>query len=173
MSVLNFNNDESNKRIKLNLTSKDGRNAELEGSKKEVLDLLLDLGFGPDLPQKHNITIPSTSSNSNNSNRSTSYDLQDMSKIERIKILIRSLSSNPGHWFTSKDILSMYEKFIDEPISLSTVSTYLSRLEGQGILQKRGSKKDLEYSLLSDQLELVPQYDFLEKRFISINKRNK
>lgn len=173
MSVLNFNNDESKKKIKLNLTSKDGRNVELEGSKNEVLDLLLGLGFGPDSHMKHQNVNSSASSHLNDSSRSNSYDLQDMTKIERIKILIRSLSTKPGHWFTSKDILSMYDNFIDEPISLSTVSTYLSRLETQHILQKRGSKKDLEYCLLNNQLELVPQYDFLEKRFISVNKRNK
>lgn len=169
-------NDDQPNTIKLNLTAKDGRKAKIEGSKEDVLELLSALGFGPSSSDQSKSSVESKETRTHSIRESSSPshpDLLAMSKIERIKILIRSLSTKPGHWFTSKDILSTYEKFIDEPISLSTVSTYLSRLEDQHILQKRGSKRDLEYSLISHELDSVPQFDFLEKRFISVNKKSK
>ena len=167
--------DETNKKIKINLTSKDGRNAEVEFSsenKSDALELLLKLGFGPESSNKQSLNLKSFTKEKTNSrlNKPT-HNLEDRTKLEQIKILIKSLSQKPGHWFTSKDILDLYEQHVNEHISLSTVSTYLSRLETQHILQRRGSKKDLEYCLNIQELESIPLYDLVEKRFISIKEK--
>ncbi len=169
---MNQDNDEQDDMIKLKLTSKDGTNVRFKVKKDEVVDILIGLGFGPEEP---NSMQPKKSKKIRKElqlqNSSTEKILSENSKIEQIKILIRSISKNPGHWFTSKDILALYEQHIGEIISLSTVSTYLSRLEHQQILEKRGSKKDLEYCLKSSELELIPLYDLVEKKFISMNKK--
>jgi predicted transcriptional regulator len=52
-------------------------------------------------------------------------------------------------WFSSKDIQSIYEQEIKEPISLSTVATYLSRMESKGILMKAGTSNRLKYKIAS------------------------
>lgn len=171
---MNNNTDKQDEEVKLNLTSKDGTNVKFKVKKDDVIDILLGLGFGSNLNENK---IPGKSkpievnSSISNHKQSTNIKLVEGSKIERIKILIRSISKNPSHWFTSKDILALYEQHIGESISLSTVSTYLSRLEHQQILEKRGSKKDLEYCLRTSELELIPVYDLVEKKFISVNKK--
>ncbi len=50
-------------------------------------------------------------------------------------------------WFTSKEIQYAYEQEYKEPISLSTISTYLSRLANNGMLMKTGSQNSLKYKL--------------------------
>ena len=165
--------NQSIEKMKFSLTSKDGRNASFEVTNNEIIDLLFRLGFGPEQTSSKGPSISKTPNfNSKTEDIFSEFNLQINTKIERIKILIRSLSTNPGHWFTSKDIVSLYEQHVGESIKLSTVSTNLSRLETQGILQKRGSKKDLEYCLNSQELESLPLYDLIEKRFVP-SKKNK
>ena len=171
---MNNNIDKQDEDVKLNLTSKDGTNVKFKVKKNEVIDVLLGLGFGSnssDSKKSGKIKPIEINSSIFNQKQIMNNKLTESSKIERIKILIRSISKNPSHWFTSKDILGLYEQHIGEPISLSTVSTYLSRLEHQQILEKRGSKKDLEYCLRSSELELIPLYDLVEKKFVSVNKK--
>jgi len=50
-------------------------------------------------------------------------------------------------WFSSRDVQSIYEQELKEPISLSTVSTYLSRLVGKGWLMRTGESNNLKYKV--------------------------
>lgn len=52
-------------------------------------------------------------------------------------------------WFSSKDIQSVYEQELKEPIGLSTVSTYLSRMAHKGYLLRTGGANSLRYKTSS------------------------
>ncbi len=53
----------------------------------------------------------------------------------------------PISWFSSKDIQETYENEFGEPISLSTVATYLARMANRGLLIKTGSQNRLRYKI--------------------------
>ena len=55
----------------------------------------------------------------------------------------------PVGWFTSQEVMIAYEDTLDEPIGLSTVSTYLTRLAIKGVLNKSGSKAKRIYKVTS------------------------
>ncbi len=69
------------------------------------------------------------------------------SRFEKIRSVIQK--SFPLVWFSSKDIQSFYENELREPISLSTVSTYLSRLTSKGWLLRTGGPNNLKYKISS------------------------
>ncbi|MCX8206449.1 MAG: hypothetical protein N3G75_01265 [Methanothrix sp.] len=50
-------------------------------------------------------------------------------------------------WFTSQQLRERYETVRDD-IKLSTVSTYLSRMHQDGLLDRRGNRNNREYRLL-------------------------
>ena len=52
------------------------------------------------------------------------------SRLEKVQLVIQK--NFPLIWFSSKDFQSIYEQELKEPISLSTVSTYLSRMATKG-----------------------------------------
>lgn len=58
-------------------------------------------------------------------------------KFARLRLLIEKRF--PIVWFSSKEAQSVYEEELKEPISLSTVSTYLSRMVGRGVLVEGGT----------------------------------
>lgn len=103
----------------------------------------------------------STTSNSHNSS-SLQHDnveayFDNMTIIDRLKHLIRA-SIKMG-WANSREIKELYEYHFQTEVSLSTISTYLKRLSEEGILEKRGSKSNLEYRLSPawhDQIPEVP-----------------
>ncbi|MHC1570426.1 MAG: transcriptional repressor [Methermicoccaceae archaeon] len=53
-----------------------------------------------------------------------------------------------AEWFTSRDVKRAYEQKFDS-ISLSTVSTYLSRMFQDGILERMGNRNERRYRLSS------------------------
>jgi len=59
-----------------------------------------------------------------------------LSKFDRIRQVVEK--HFPIVWFTSRDVQSMYEQEFKEPLSLSTVSTYLSRMADRGTLAESG-----------------------------------
>lgn len=62
-----------------------------------------------------------------------------------------------GRWFTSLVVKSQYERQYGEEIKLSTVSTYLTRLTGEGFLERRGNRVEREYHVIGEErLETVP-----------------
>ena len=77
-------------------------------------------------------------------NRPTS----ELSKIDKIRLVVEK--SFPVGWFSSRDIQSSYEEEFKEPINLSTVSTYLSRMTDRGILTKNGSSNRRRYRIMTE-----------------------
>jgi hypothetical protein len=71
-----------------------------------------------------------------------------LSRFEKVQLVIQR--SFPLIWFSSKDIQSIYEQELKEPISLSTVSTYLSRMAGKGMLLRTGGQNNLKYKTVSN-----------------------
>jgi hypothetical protein len=74
-------------------------------------------------------------------------DLQDneISKYDRVRRLVQR--NFPLAWFSSKEVRESYEQEVKEPIGLSTVATYLSRLANNGILTRTGPPNSLKYRL--------------------------
>ena len=73
------------------------------------------------------------------------FSLQNrmLSRFEKVQLVIQK--SFPLIWFSSKDIQSVYEQELKEPVSLSTVSTYLSRMTSKGLLLRTGGSNNLKY----------------------------
>lgn len=67
------------------------------------------------------------------------------SRLEKVRSVIQK--SFPLVWFSSKDIRAVYEQELKEPISLSTVSTYLSRMSNKGYLIRTGGSNNLKYKI--------------------------
>jgi hypothetical protein len=75
----------------------------------------------------------------------------DSSRFEKVRLIIQK--SFPLIWFSSKDVQASYEQELKEPISLSTVSTYLARMTSKGLLLRAGNLNNLKYKAVSN----VPQ----------------
>lgn len=76
--------------------------------------------------------------------RRTSYDY---SKFDKVCSLVKQ-SFSIG-WFSSKDALRICEQELNEPLSLSTVSTYLARMADRGFLIRKGSSNNRRYKVLT------------------------
>jgi len=71
----------------------------------------------------------------------------DFSKFDKVRLIIDK--SFPIVWFSSRDVQSVYEQEFMEPISLSTVSTYLSRMADRGVLAKSGMSNRRRYKAMT------------------------
>ncbi|MFX0063572.1 MAG: hypothetical protein ACFFC7_15470 [Candidatus Hermodarchaeota archaeon] len=89
------------------------------------------------------------------SNTESSISLDQMSKKDRIKHIIRATLKHG--WFNSRDIFELYLHYINDEVSLSTVSTNLSRLQKENILERRGTGANIEYRLQQNQIEKIPE----------------
>jgi hypothetical protein len=69
-----------------------------------------------------------------------------LSKYGRVRAVLQR--SFPLIWFCSKEVQNAYEQEFKEPIALSTVATYLSRLATKGALMKAGALNSLKYRLV-------------------------
>jgi hypothetical protein len=69
------------------------------------------------------------------------------SRFEKVHSVVQK--SFPLVWFSSKDIQSVFEQDLKEPISLSTVSTYLSRMATKGWLLRNGGPNNLKYKIVT------------------------
>jgi hypothetical protein len=78
------------------------------------------------------------SSSASNAVKNSSF-----SRFEKVSLIIQK--NFPLIWFSSKDIQSVYEQELKEPISLSTVSTYLARMTSRGLLLRSGGSNNLKY----------------------------
>ena len=67
----------------------------------------------------------------------------NLSRFEKVRLVIQK--SLPLIWFSSKEVQSVYEQELKEPISLSTVSTYLARMTNRGLLLRAGKSNNLKY----------------------------
>jgi hypothetical protein len=88
----------------------------------------------PSEAHKHSIEIPTTDDES--------------SKYSRVHTLIQK--HFPIVWFSSREVQLMYEQELKEPISLSTVATYLARMTVKEVLLKAGASNSLKYKLVTD-----------------------
>jgi hypothetical protein len=74
-----------------------------------------------------------------------SKPVSEMLKQDKVRFLVeRNL---PLVWFSSKEVQTLYERELKEPISLSTVSTYLSRLAERGFLSKTNMANKKRYRM--------------------------
>jgi len=80
-----------------------------------------------------------------NTNTNTQASPNDQSKFEKVRMVAQK--QFPLVWFSSREIQNAFEQECKQPISLSTVSTYLTRLAGKGILSKMGPPNSLKYKL--------------------------
>ena len=67
------------------------------------------------------------------------------SRFEKVRAVIQK--SFPLIWFSSREVQSVYEQELKEPISLSTVSTYLARMTNRGLLLRAGESSNLKYKV--------------------------
>jgi predicted transcriptional regulator len=67
----------------------------------------------------------------------------ELSLFEKIQSIVQKNFSLI--WFASKDIQTVYERELKEPINLSTVSTYLSRMTNKGLLIRTGTGNNIKY----------------------------
>jgi hypothetical protein len=65
--------------------------------------------------------------------------------MDRLESFIRHEFANT--WFTTQELRERYETVADD-IKLSTVSTYLSRMNHDGLLNKRGNRNNRQYRLM-------------------------
>jgi len=80
-------------------------------------------------------------------NPNESHTISDHSKQDKVHLLVER--NFPIVWFSSKDVQNLYEKELKEPISLSTVSTYLSRMANRGILAKSNASNKRRYRIIT------------------------
>lgn len=78
---------------------------------------------------------------------------QDLSKMDKILLIVKK--NFPLTWFSARNIQELYEKEVGEPISLSAVSTYLSRFAEKGILIKTKNGNKVSFRLMSRELREV------------------
>ena len=71
----------------------------------------------------------------------------DLAKFDKVRFVVDK--NFPMVWFSSRDIQSAYEQEFREPVSLSTVSTYLSRMADRGILTKNGMSNRCRYRAMT------------------------
>jgi len=69
------------------------------------------------------------------------------SKFDKLRLILEK--HFPIVWFSSKDAQLIYEQEFKEPIGLSTVSTYLSRMAERGILTKNRAQNGKLYRLVT------------------------
>ena len=84
-------------------------------------------------------------------NTSSSMPSRVLSRFEKVQLVVQK--SFPLIWFSSKEIQSVYEQELKEPVSLSTVSTYLSRMASKGILLRTGGSNNLKFKTATN----IPQ----------------
>ena len=80
-------------------------------------------------------------------NPETTRPTSEISKIEKVRLAAEK--NFPVGWFSSKELQTIYEKQFNEPISLSTASTYLSRLADRGFFIKKGVSNHLLYRIMT------------------------
>jgi hypothetical protein len=69
----------------------------------------------------------------------------NLSRFEKVRLVLQK--SFPLVWFSSKDVQTVYEQELKEPVGLSTVSTYLARMTNKGLLLRAGESNSLKYKM--------------------------
>lgn len=66
------------------------------------------------------------------------------SRFFKVKTIIATFF-NTGQWFTSIDLRELYEETYGENLGSTTASTYLRRMETEGLLESRKRSRLVEY----------------------------
>jgi len=77
----------------------------------------------------------------------------NLSKMDKIFLIVKK--NFPVAWFSAKEVQESYERDVGEPISLSAVLTYLSRLAEKGILTKTKNGNKVFFRLISRELKEI------------------
>jgi hypothetical protein len=80
-------------------------------------------------------------------NSESGRPVSETPKIEKVRLAAEK--NFPVGWFSSKDLQSAYEGQFNEPVRLSTVSTYLSRLADRGFFIKKGASNQMRYRIMT------------------------
>lgn len=78
-------------------------------------------------------------------NASRGTPINEFSKYDQVRLIVKK--HFPVGWFTSREVQSVYEREIGRPASLSTVSTYLSRMTDRGILVTVRASRHKKYCM--------------------------
>jgi hypothetical protein len=70
---------------------------------------------------------------------------RELSKFTKVFTVLQS--HFPLVWFSSREVQYIYDQELREPISLSTVATYIARLSAKGLVMKTGRANKLKYKL--------------------------
>jgi hypothetical protein len=73
------------------------------------------------------------------------HTTRTLSKFDKVQRIIQK--NFPIVWFSSREVQTVYETELKEPIGLSTVSTYLLRMTRRGIVLKMGASGKLKYKV--------------------------
>ena len=122
----------SNRKMKFELNNGDGNKISVTISGRFKRDKILQLLDFIDLLD-------------GNSDINENKSLSDFSKIDKLQLIINR--KFPIGWFNSQELMIAYEDILNEPIGLSTVSTYLYRLVGKKVLIRSGSLAERKYKL--------------------------
>jgi hypothetical protein len=90
-------------------------------------------------------------------NPETPRSTSEASKIEKVRLAAEK--NFPVGWFSSKQLQAAYEKQFNEPIRLSTTSTYLSRLADRGFFSKQCASNKIRYRIVTS----IPNYQVHER----------
>ncbi|MGB9713452.1 MAG: hypothetical protein ACPLZC_00580 [Candidatus Bathyarchaeales archaeon] len=77
-------------------------------------------------------------------------------KCEKVRVCVQK--NFPAIWFSSRDVQLAYEQEFKEPISLSTVATYLARMANKGYLLKAGASNKLKYRLAPNLPQVISKH---------------
>lgn len=80
-------------------------------------------------------------------NPSESQNVSELSKQDKVRLLVER--NFPIVWFSSRDVQTLYERELKDPINLSTVSTYLSRMADRGTLTSSSASNKRRYRLVT------------------------
>jgi hypothetical protein len=84
-------------------------------------------------------------------NPQESMAASDLPKQEKMRLTAEK--HFPIVWFSAKDVQQVYEQEMKEPVALSMVSTYLTRLADRGALSKIGMAHGKRYRLVAPRPE--------------------
>ena len=107
-----------------------------EALKKQIASFLDTVAQCSPTPQPH--LSPSSP---------TLHNEVELTLRERLEMFLKY--GMDKEWFTSKDVREAYEKAYGSRLSLSTISTYLSRMYQEGILERGGTRKERKYRVVS------------------------
>ena len=80
----------------------------------------------------------------------------DMSLYNRVKVLL-STAFGMGSWFTTNDLCESYQDIFSRSLKITTASTYLARLYGEGFLERSGNRNERKFKIRKEIREKLPK----------------